>query len=156
LLRWSSQVKGIFWFSDAVRRDPTIDAWLNDQEPELGLLARRWFQRMRESGPDVRELMHDGCPTACVQGAAFGYVSVFRAHANVGFFYGAELQDPGALLEGTGKRMRHVKLRPGAALDSAALAQLITTAYGDMKLRLAEELVSGRLREDGRRRPPSG
>ena len=132
-------MKGIFWFPDAVKQDPTIDAWLNEQAPELGALARTWFQRMQECGRDVRELMHDGCPTACVEGAAFGYVNVFRAHANVGFFYGAELEDPSGLLEGTGKLMRHVKVKPGGDLDSTALAALISTAYADMKLRLTAE-----------------
>jgi hypothetical protein len=38
--------------------------------------------------------MHDGCPTACVGDAAFGYVAAFRDHVNVGFFFGALLQDP--------------------------------------------------------------
>ena len=45
--------------------------------------------------------------------------------------------DPGGLLEGDGKRMRHVKLRPGAALDEKALATLIAAAYQDIRRRLA-------------------
>jgi hypothetical protein len=91
---------------------------------------------MRKCGSDVREVMHDGCPTACVDDAAFGYVAVFRAHANVGFFRGAELADPKGLLQGTGKRMRHVKVRPGVDLDGAALEALIDAAYADMRRRL--------------------
>ena len=149
-------MKGVFWFPEAVKQDSTIDVWLNEQAPELGVLARRWFQRMRKCGPDVRELMHDGSPTACVKGAAFGYVNVFRAHANVGFFHGAELEHPTGLLEGTGKRMRHVKVKPGGDLNSTALAALISTAYADMKPRLAAEhgvsSASNRPREGRRRR----
>ena len=87
-------------------------------------------------GPDIRELMHDGCPVACVQDIALGYVNVFRAHINVGFFLGADLDDPGGLLEGSGKRMRHVKLRPGTPVDDAALARLIEDAYADIHRRL--------------------
>jgi hypothetical protein len=132
-------VNGLFRFPKAVRQDPTIDIWLEEQVPELGAIARTWFQRMRECGRDVRELMHDGCPTACVEDAAFGYVGVFRSHANVGFFHGADLEDPTGLLVGTGKRMRHVKVKPGVDLDSAALATLIGTAYADMRLRLAAD-----------------
>ena len=132
-------MKGMWRFPGAVRQDPAIDAWLKEQAPELGAIARRWFLRMRECGADVRELMHDGCPTACAQDAAFAYVAVFRAHANVGFFYGAELEDPMGLLVGSGKRMRHVKVRPGVDLDSAGLDALIATAYADVKLRLAVE-----------------
>ena len=91
---------------------------------------------MRHRGSDVRELMPDGCPTACVGDAAFGYVNAFKDHVNVGFFFGALLTDPARLLEGTGKRGRHVKLRPGQPVDSAALAALIAVAYADIKARL--------------------
>lgn len=88
---------------------------------------------MRNCGPDVRELMHDGCPVACIDDAAFAYVNVFTAHVNVGFFMGASLNDPAGLLQGTGKRMRHVKVRPDEDLDSEALSALIERAYIDMK-----------------------
>ena len=124
-------------FPAAIRRDPEIDAWLDRQVPELGAIARTWFARMRRCGRDVRELMHDGCPTACVGDAAFAYVAVYRDHANVGFFLGAELRDPMRLLEGTGKRMRHVKLRPGIDTADGALEALIRSAYADMRMRVA-------------------
>jgi hypothetical protein len=88
---------------------------------------------MRECGGDVRELLHDGHPTACVGDAAFGYVNVFTAHVNVGFFLGAQLADPAALLEGTGKKMHHVKLRPGSEVDPTALAALIQAAYSRVR-----------------------
>jgi hypothetical protein len=126
----------ILRFPSAVKRDPAIDAWLGTQRDDLRPLARTWFVRMRQRGTDVRELMHDGCPTACVDDAAFGYVNAFRDHVNVGFFFGALLKDPGRLLEGTGKRGRHVKLRPGCEVDAAALAQLVDAAYADIKARL--------------------
>ncbi len=77
--------------------------------------------------------MHDGHPTACVADSAFAYVNAFNAHVNVGFFRGADLHDPNLLLEGTGKFMRHVKLRPDRGVDAAALRRLIDTAYTDMK-----------------------
>ena len=115
-------------FPAAVKRDPAIDAWL-ERAGELGAIARPWFERMRECGDDVRELLHDGHPTACVGDAAFGYVNAFTAHVNVGFFLGAHLADPAGLLEGTGKNMRHVKLRPGTEINSEALAALIQAAY---------------------------
>jgi hypothetical protein len=123
-------------FESAVRRDPAVERWFEERALGLGGLARPWFDRMRNLGDDVRELLHDGQPTACVGDAAFGYVDAFTAHVNVGFFLGAWLDDPAGLLEGTGKRMRHVKLRPGQEPDGAALAALIETAYRDMRERL--------------------
>ena len=121
-------------FPTAVERDPAIDAWFDSRAGELGAIARPWYERMRQCGEDVRELLHVCHPTACVGEAAFGYVNAFTAHVNVGFFLGAHLEDPARLLEGTGKNMRHVKLRPGAAIDREALAALIEAAYSLVKL----------------------
>lgn len=126
----------LFLFPNACPRDREVDAWLHQQPDALSALAQHWFAVMRRCGRDVRELLHDGHPTACVGEAAFGYVNAFRAHVNVGFFRGAELDDPAGLLEGTGKLMRHVKLVPGRDVDGAALERLIAGAYADMQTRL--------------------
>lgn len=126
----------ILRFDGALGRDPAIDAWLREHRGPLGTIAGRWFGVMRECGDDVLELVHDGCPVACVEDAPFGYVNAFTAHVNVGFYHGAELPDPAGLLEGQGKHMRHVKLRPGVAVDSRALRRLIDAAYRDIRERL--------------------
>jgi hypothetical protein len=123
-------------FPGSVKRDPAIEVWMHDHSSELGAIAQRWFEVMRHCGDDVRELLHDGHPTACIGDAAFAYVNAFRAHVNVGFFRGAEIADPERLLEGTGKFMRHVKLRPESDVDATVLRKLIETAYADMKGRL--------------------
>ena len=94
---------------------------------------------MRKCGDDVRESIHDGCPVACVEDAPFGCVNAFKSHVNVGFFQGAALEDPAGLLEGTGKRMRHVKLIPGRECNAAALGDLIDAAYVDIGARLARK-----------------
>ena len=112
---------------------------MRDHPGELGSIAQRWFEVMRDCGDDVRELLHDGHPTACVGDAAFAYVNAFTAHVNVGFFRGAEIADPEGMLEGTGKFMRHVKLRPERDGDAATLRELIETAYTDIKARLRVE-----------------
>jgi hypothetical protein len=122
-------------FPTSVRRDPAIKTWMREQPRELAASAQRWFEVMRGCGDDVREVMHDDQPTACVGEVAFGYVDAFTAHVNVGFFRGAALADPDGLLEGTGKFMRHVKLRPGREVDAGALTRLIETAYADIKHR---------------------
>ncbi len=132
-------VSGMLRFSGSVRRQPAIDVWLDEQAAELRAVARPWFARMRACGDDVLELMHDGHATVCVEDVPFAYVGVFTAHVNIGFFFGAELMDPAGLLEGRGKRMRHVKARPAAALDFEALGALIDAAYADVKARLQRE-----------------
>ncbi len=123
-------------FHGAVKRDPAIDAWMKEHSDELGAIARPWFESMRACGDEVRELLHDGCPVACLGDAPFGSVNAFTSHVNVGFFHGASLPDPARLLEGSGRFMRHVKLRPGATRNAAALASLIEAAYADIKSRV--------------------
>jgi hypothetical protein len=123
-------------FNGAVERDPAIEAWMKAHAGELGAMAQRWFAVMRKCGDEVRELVHDGCPVACLGDVPFAYVNVFTAHVNVGFFQGAALPDPARLLQGNGKFMRHVKLRPGTATNDAELSRLIEAAYADIKARV--------------------
>jgi hypothetical protein len=129
----------LFRFPDSKKRDPAVEKWLRQHSDELGTIARNWFETLRACGNDVHELLHDGHPTACVEDAAFAYVGAFKAHVNVGFFRGAELADPARLLQGAGKLMRHVKLKPGREVDAGALMELVEAAYANMKNHLLAE-----------------
>ena len=124
-------------FTGARRRDPDVARWFELDESGLRALVQPWFEAMRECGPDVRELLHDGQPTACVGDVAFGYVDAFAAHASVGFYLGAHLPDPGRLLEGSGRFMRHVKVRPKKPVRESEIFALIEAAYTDIKVRMA-------------------
>lgn len=130
------EMDALFRFPTARSRDPDVAAWFAVGDPLRGV-AERWFDRLRGCGPDVRELIHDGRPTACVEDAAFAYVDAYAEHAGIGFFFGADLDDPAGVLEGGGKRMRHVKLRPQRMPDETALGELIMAAYEDMRGRLS-------------------
>ncbi|MDB5687618.1 MAG: hypothetical protein JWR77_2207 [Rhizorhabdus sp.] len=127
----------LFRFPTARRRDPEIEAWFAHGDALRGVIEP-WFERLRGCGPDVRELIHDSRPTACAEDVAFAYVDAYAEHANIGFFFGAVLDDPAGLLEGAGKRMRHVKLRPSRMPDEAALGDLINAAYRDIRRRIDE------------------
>lgn len=129
-------MKDLFRLPRAVRLDPEVEAWFA-QGDALRRLVQPWFEELRGCGADVHECLHDGYPTACAGDAVFAYVGAFRAHANLGFFHGATLDDPAGLLQGTGKRMRHVKLLSGRPPDDAALRDLIAAAYRDIQRRLA-------------------
>ncbi len=123
-------------FTGAMEWDPAIQAYFDGRPPELVAIARHWFTQMRGCGPDVRELFHDGSAVVLVDDAPFAYVGIFSSHVSVGFFHGASLRDPAGLLEGEGRFMRHVKLKPKSTIDAAALDALITAAYRDIKARL--------------------
>jgi hypothetical protein len=122
-------------FPASVRHDPAVSAWFDRHTDALGVIARKWFEVMRDCGDDVNELLHDGQPTACIGDAAFCYVDAFKDHVNVGFFCGTALPDPAGLLQGTGKYMRHVKLRKDEPINTSALQDLIHAASKDMRLR---------------------
>jgi len=130
----------LFRLPSSVKRDPAIDKWMEAHLDELGAIAHHWFEVMRRCGGDVLEVLHDGHPTACVADAACAYVNLFTAHVNVGLFRGAELSDPEGLLEGSGKYMRHVKIRSECDIDATALSKLIVAAYADMKDRLEADV----------------
>lgn len=139
----------LFPLEGGLRRHPDVDRWFASSPSELNAVARRWFDELRETGPDVVDLLHDGHPTACVGPLAFAYVNVFRAHLNVGFYLGTSLADPARLLQGTGRYMRHVTLRAGAAVDEDAVRGLIRAAYTDMAARLAATQQSSNPRYAG-------
>lgn len=127
----------LFLLPGASEDNPDVEAWFAGITDPLRLMAREWFALIRSCGPDTREVLHDGFPTACVADAAFAYVAAYKTHAAVGFFHGVDLPDPAGLLEGSGKRMRHVKLKPVDAINQSALAALIAAAYGDIQRRLS-------------------
>lgn len=131
----SVRMSRLFRFPGAATRHPDVEAWFAGPDP-LRAVVRPWFERIRGLGPDVQDLLHDGRPTACVEDAAFAYVDAFGAHAAIGFYEGASLPDPARLLEGGGKRMRHVKLRWGETVDADALEMLLVAAHADMRARL--------------------
>ena len=127
----------LFRFPAARRRDPAVEAWVAHGDALHGMVEP-WLERFRACGPDVCELIQDGRPTVCAGEAAFAYVDAYAQHANIGFFFGAFLEDPAGLLEGAGRRMRHVKLRLDRPPDEAALGELVTAAYRDIRRRLDE------------------
>jgi hypothetical protein len=127
----------LFTLDGAQKQDLAVERWFASHPLDLRSIARKWFQEMRACGPDVLELLHDGHPTACLGNLAWGYVNTFADHVNVGFYFGAVLGDPSGLLEGSGKFMRHVKVRPGTFVRHAELQQLVRDAYADTTARLS-------------------
>ena len=59
-----------------LERDPAIDMWMKEHTGELGAIAREWFAVMRKCGDEVREVLHDLCPVACLGDAPWGSFTV--------------------------------------------------------------------------------
>ena len=82
-------------------------------------MTREFDSLLTSAAPAVQELAR-----------AAEAVAVLKARVNLGFYYGADLDDPNGLLEGTGKALRHVKVHDAAVLKDPALRRLVTEACG--------------------------
>lgn len=69
----------------------------------------------------------------------FCYIGIYQDHVNLGFYHGADLPDPAGLLQGTGKKLRHVKLREAASVERPAIRQLIEASLRERQKALAAE-----------------
>ncbi|GAB5527085.1 MAG: hypothetical protein Roseis2KO_49570 [Roseivirga sp.] len=121
-------------------QDIALSEWLEQKPEALRSIAQKWFTAIKNAGHEAEAIFHDNYPIVCVDSAPFAYVNAYTSHVNLGFFYGAYLPDPVGLLEGTGKHMRHIKLRPGASYDEKEMLILIEFAYADILQRLMEEI----------------
>lgn len=63
----------------------------------------------------------------------YAYIAVHSSHVNLGFYHGAALRDRAGLLEGTGKKLRHLKLRDVASTKKPAILALLRDAIADRK-----------------------
>lgn len=104
----------------------TVDAYVEGVDEHLRPLFRAVRAFVREHAPDLQERLYMDVPSYWGSDALL-YLADYSKHINLGFNRGAHLPDPHGLLEGTGKNLRHVKLR-GAADLTPQLAQLIRAA----------------------------
>jgi hypothetical protein len=63
----------------------------------------------------------------------YAYIGVHKSHLNLGFYYGTSLKDPAGLLEGSGKKLRHVKISEMAEAKSPAVESLLIQAIADRR-----------------------
>lgn len=79
----------------------------------------------------------------------FCYIAPFTSHVNLGFMFGTHLQDPGHLLEGEGKRLRHIKVRDPETIRNPAIRQFLQAAWAGAPEALAEMKAARRALRTG-------
>ncbi|HVH50366.1 MAG TPA: DUF1801 domain-containing protein [Candidatus Bathyarchaeia archaeon] len=105
-----------------------IDAYVERKNPKLKPVTDAARALVRKVVPKSRELLNPwGLPIFEWNGPLC-YLMVGKSHVTFGFPRGASLRDPTRLLKGTGKNLRHVKLREVAEVHDANLKQLILQA----------------------------
>ncbi len=102
--------------------------YMKDDNPELGKVVRALRSFVRRIVPGVKETVNAwGIPTFEAPDP-FCFYMVGKNHVTFGFHVGTSLKDPEGLLEGTGKNIRHVKLRDEESLEQKGLRELVLAA----------------------------
>jgi hypothetical protein len=115
----------------------TFDELVAGLDPEIERIARNLRTLILNVHPDVVEVVRLGdCAASYGVGPkklseAYTYIIPKARYVNLGFYYGVSLADPAGLMEGTGKRMRHVKVRSTKEVTKPALRQLIKAAHAE-------------------------
>jgi len=102
--------------------------YVRNDNPRLRRVARALRSFVKKTVPDTRETVNAwGIPTFEAPDP-FCFYMAGRNHVTFGFHFGTSLNDPESLLEGTGKNIRHVKLRTVADLEQRSLRELVLAA----------------------------
>ena len=105
-----------------------IDAYVNEKGEKLREVAQGLRRLMKETVAGTKESLNPWkIPTFESHGPMCLFM-VGKNHVTFGFLRGTALPDPANLLEGTGKNLRHVKLRSMEDLRRPALKKLILVA----------------------------
>jgi hypothetical protein len=97
------------------------DAYFRKLPAKTRPVAEALRKFVLETAAGAREDLMWGRPWYCAH-AGVCYIAAAKAHVSLGFARGAELADPEGRLEGTGKSMRHVKIRNTGEIDAAVKA----------------------------------
>jgi hypothetical protein len=117
----------------------TFDDLVAGAEPALAAIARRLRSLVIDLDPGAVEVVRlgDGAATFGVgpkqMSEGYVYIAPHRAHVNLGFYRGAALPDPEDLLEGTGKALRHVKIRSLDDVDRPPVPALVAAAVAERR-----------------------
>jgi hypothetical protein len=117
----------------------SFDDLLRTAEPRLGPLCRALRSLIAALDKDFVEVVWPRQEIASFgvgpkkMTEHYAYIGIQGSYVNLGFYHGTSLRDPTGLLEGTGKRLRHVKIRDAAELKNPALAALLREAIDDRR-----------------------
>ena len=97
-------------------RSKNVDSWMSELDPSLRQIAETLRNIVLSAEPELRESVKWSNPIYEKNGKVF-YIAATDRYATLGFFNGVALTDPGGKIEGTGAKMRHVKVRSLEDID---------------------------------------
>jgi len=105
----------------------TVDEYIAGLEGWQAEIVSRVRQIIIETVPDARESIKWAQPVYESNGP-FAYIKAFKKAVNFGFWRGVDLEDPAGVLQGSGEKMRHMKLSTLKDIDETVLAALTAQA----------------------------
>jgi hypothetical protein len=108
-------------------RSKNVDSWISEHDPALRQIAETLRGIVLDTDPELRESIKWANPVYEKRGKIC-YLSATERYVSLGFFSGASLTDPKGWIEGTGKKMRHVKFRAMEDIDPEQLAWWVRQA----------------------------
>ncbi len=105
-----------------------ISTYVEKKGPMLLPVAEGLRRLMKKTVAEVKESVNPWKIPTFESGGPMCFFMVGKNHVTFGFLRGTALKDPGGLLEGTGKNLRHVKLRTVEDLKRPELRSLIAEA----------------------------
>ncbi len=114
--------------------EKTVTAYIAQIEDWQGEIVSKVRNIILKTAPEADEAIKWAQPVYSVNGP-FAYIKAFKNSVNFGFWRGVDIQDPAGLLQGTGEKMRHVKLLSLDDIDEPAYIDFVQQA---VKLNLAK------------------
>ncbi|MEQ8676366.1 MAG: DUF1801 domain-containing protein [Aggregatilineales bacterium] len=117
----------------------TFETLLENADPKIATIATQVRQLIQKLHPYTVEVPRTKEKTATYgfgtkkMSEAYAFISVHKKHVNLGFYHATKLDDPHALLEGTGASIRHVKLLDLADVVNPAITNLVNHAMTERK-----------------------
>lgn len=108
-----------------VRKGETIEHWIARAPDAQGRLLTRLRKLINKTCPNLEERVRWAHPSWGVEKTDLFSISWHAGHVNLHLWQGAHLLDPEGIVEGTGKNLRHVKLRLQEEPDEGALRELL-------------------------------
>lgn len=121
---------------------PTVDEWLEKLPAHVQAITRELIVVACKNMPNAHEYIYHDAVGYSFYDSAFDRICYIapqrKGYVNFGFFFGVGIPDPRNLLEGEGKRMRHVKIWSVEEARNPALAKLIAAAWKEAPQRVTE------------------
>lgn len=123
----------------------TFDDLVEGHDPKIEQIARGLRTLILDIDANAVEVVRLGDHAASFglgpkkMSEAYAYIMPKQAYVNLGFYNGAALADPAGLIEGTGKRLRHVKVHSNEEVTQPALLRLIAAALAERRQALGHK-----------------